>query len=70
MSAMALPFGGARDWFDKLAPRERWLVGGAAIFAACAIVFAGVVRPMTTLKARTAADIERKIDRFARFDRQ
>jgi general secretion pathway protein M len=42
-----------RQWLDKLAPRERWLVMGGALFALLALIFAIGIRPI--YRARTAA---------------
>jgi general secretion pathway protein M len=50
----------AREWFDKLAPRERWLVVAAAAFAALALVYALGLQPIYAARARAAADVEAK----------
>ncbi|MEO8223712.1 MAG: type II secretion system protein GspM, partial [Gammaproteobacteria bacterium] len=49
-----------REWFDKLAPRERWLVLAAAAFALLALVYALGLRPLYTAHGRAAADVEAK----------
>lgn len=41
-----------RQWFDKLAPRERWMVTGGALFALVALVFALVIRPVYQARER------------------
>jgi general secretion pathway protein M len=35
-----------QQWFDKLAPRERWMVMGGALFALVALVFVLGIRPV------------------------
>ena len=35
-----------RDWFESLAPREQWLVGGGGILAICIVVWALVWTPL------------------------
>jgi general secretion pathway protein M len=35
-----------QQWFDKLAPRERWMVMGGALFALVALIFALGIRPL------------------------
>lgn len=47
-----------REWFDKLAPRERWLVLTAGLFAVVALVYALGLRPLHATHARAAADVE------------
>ena len=47
-----------REWFDKLAPRERGLVLAAAGFAAFALLFALGIRPLYTGRAQAAEQIE------------
>lgn len=42
-----------QQWFDKLAPRERWLVMGGALFALVALIFTLGIRPL--YQARDAA---------------
>jgi len=42
-----------QQWFDKLAPRERWMVMAGALFALVAIIFALGIRPL--YQARNAA---------------
>lgn len=49
-----------REWFEKLAPRERWLVLGAAAFAAFALVYALAVRPLYVARTRAAVDLEQQ----------
>jgi general secretion pathway protein M len=48
-----------RDWFQGLAPRERVLVVAAAILAAVAVVYAGVVEPVYGARARAAESVAR-----------
>jgi general secretion pathway protein M len=45
--------GPLQQWFDKLAPRERWMVMGGALFALVALIFAAGIRPV--YQARDAA---------------
>ena len=47
-----------REWFDKLAPRERWLVMAAAAFATFALVYALGLQPLYAARARAAAAVE------------
>lgn len=47
-----------REWFDKLAPRERWLVLAAAAFAICALVYALAIQPLFAARERAAAELE------------
>jgi type II secretory pathway component PulM len=42
-----------QQWLDKLAPRERWMVMGGALFALVALVYALGIRPV--YQARDAA---------------
>jgi general secretion pathway protein M len=42
-----------QQWLDKLAPRERWMVMGGALFAIVALIFALGIRPV--YRARDAA---------------
>ncbi|MEZ5566387.1 MAG: type II secretion system protein GspM [Gammaproteobacteria bacterium] len=49
-----------REWFDKLAQRERWLVLAAAVFAVVALVYALGLQPLLATRARTTADVEMK----------
>lgn len=46
-----------REWLDKLAPRERWLVLAAAVFAAIALVYALGLQPLFAARGRAAADV-------------
>lgn len=47
-----------REWFDKLAPRERVLVITAAVFAAFALVYALGIQPIYAARGRAAAEVE------------
>jgi len=47
-----------REWFEKLAPRERWLVLAAAAFAAFALVYALGLQPLYAARGRAAAAVE------------
>lgn len=47
-----------REWFDKLAERERWLVLAAAAFAAFALVYALGLQPLYAARGRAAAEVE------------
>jgi len=49
-----------REWFDKLAPRERWLVLAAAAFAICALVYALGIQPLFAARGRAAAELENR----------
>lgn len=49
-----------REWFDKLAPRERWLVLAAAAFAAFALVYALGVQPLYSARDRAALAVEQQ----------
>ncbi len=49
-----------RDWFQKLAPRERWMVLAAAAFALIALVYALALQPLYAARSRAAADVEAK----------
>ncbi|MEO8443422.1 MAG: type II secretion system protein M [Gammaproteobacteria bacterium] len=49
-----------RDWFQKLAPRERWMVLAAAVFALIALVYALALQPLYAARSRAAADVEAK----------
>ena len=49
-----------RGSFDKLAPREQWLVVAAAAFAGLALVYALGLQPLYTARARAAADVEKQ----------
>lgn len=42
-----------QQWFDKLAPRERWMVMAGALFALVALMYAFGIRPI--YQARDAA---------------
>lgn len=42
-----------QQWFDKLAPRERWMVMAGGLFALVALIFALGIRPV--YQARDAA---------------
>lgn len=53
MNAAAL-----RAWFEKLAPRERWLVMVAAVLAAFALVFALGIRPLLVARSQAASRLE------------
>jgi general secretion pathway protein M len=47
-----------REWFDKLAPRERWLVLAAGAFALFALVYALGLQPLYSARGRAAAEVE------------
>ena len=47
-----------REWFDKLAPRERWLVLLAAAFAIFALVYALGLQPLYATRGQAAAELE------------
>ena len=47
-----------RDWFDKLAPRERSLVLAATVFAVVALLYALGIRPLYTGRAQTVDQIQ------------
>lgn len=47
-----------REWFDKLAPRERWLVLAAAAFALFALIYALGLQPLYAARGRAAAELE------------
>ncbi len=47
-----------REWFEKLAPRERWLVLAAAVFAIFAVVYALGIQPLYAARGRAAAELE------------
>jgi general secretion pathway protein M len=49
-----------REWFDKLAPRERWLVLTAAGFAALALVYALGLQPLYAARHRAALEVEQQ----------
>lgn len=49
-----------REWFDKLAPRERWLVLTAAGFAALALVYALGLQPLYSARTRAALAVEQQ----------
>lgn len=49
-----------REWFDKLAPRERWLVLAAAAFAAIALVYALGLQPLYSARSRAATEVEQQ----------
>lgn len=49
-----------REWFDKLAPRERWLVLAAAGFAAFALVYALGLQPLYSARGRAALAVEQQ----------
>lgn len=57
-----------REWFDKLAPRERWLLLAAAAFAVVALIYALGLRPLYATRARAAADVEQKRQLLADLD--
>lgn len=63
MNAAAL-----REWFDKLAPRERWLVLAAGVVMLLALVYALGLRPLYASRARAAADVEQKRQLLADMD--
>ena len=46
-----------REWFDKLAPRERWLVLAAAAFAVVALVYALGLAPLYASRGRAATQV-------------
>jgi len=47
-----------REWFEKLAPRERWLVLAAGAFAIFALVYALGIQPLYAARGRAAAELE------------
>jgi general secretion pathway protein M len=47
-----------REWFDKLAPRERWLVLAAVVFAVVALVYALGLAPLYASRARAATQVD------------
>jgi general secretion pathway protein M len=49
-----------REWFDKLAQREQWLVLTAAGFAALALVYALGVQPLYSARHRAALEVEQQ----------
>jgi general secretion pathway protein M len=49
-----------REWFDQLAPRERWLVLGAAAFAAVALIYALGLQPLYSARHRAALAVEQQ----------
>ena len=63
-----------QQWFDKLAPRERWMVMAGAVFALVALIFALGIRPLYQARdaaagrvadqRRLLADIEQVAQRF------
>ncbi|MCL4791238.1 MAG: type II secretion system protein M [Gammaproteobacteria bacterium] len=63
-----------QQWFDKLAPRERWMVMAGALLALVALIFAVGIRPVYRARAAAAeqlveqrrllADIEQVARRF------
>ncbi len=46
-----------REWFDKLAPRERWLVLAAVAFAVVALVYALGLAPLYASRGRAAEQV-------------
>lgn len=63
-----------QQWFDKLAPRKRWMVMAGALLALVALIFAVGIRPVYRARAAAAeqlveqrrllADIEQVARRF------
>lgn len=49
-----------REWFDKLAPRERMLVLAAAFFAGVALVYALGLQPLFAARGRAAAEVDER----------
>jgi len=49
-----------QEWFDKLSARERWLVLGAAGFAALALVYALALQPLYSARSRAALAVEQQ----------
>lgn len=49
-----------RTWFDSMAPRERVLVGSAAVLTLVAIVVIGLLRPLAASRAIAAEAVESK----------
>ena len=47
-----------RAWFEKLAPRERWLVLAAAAFAIFALVYGLGIQPLYAARGRAASEVE------------
>jgi general secretion pathway protein M len=47
-----------REWFDKLAPRERLLVLVAGAFAIFALVYGLGLQPLYSARGRAAAEVE------------
>lgn len=54
------PIAQAREWLDKLAPRERVLVLAAAVFAVFALVYALGIQPLYSARSRAAAEVEER----------
>jgi general secretion pathway protein M len=54
MNAAAL-----RAWFEGLAPRERLLISAAALLAAAAVAYAGIVEPIIGARARATEALDR-----------
>lgn len=48
----------AREWLDKLAPRERVLVLAAAAFACFALVYGLGLQPIFSARSRAAAEVD------------
>ena len=63
-----------QQWFDKLAPRERWMVMAGALFTLVALIFALGIRPLYQARdtaaervaeqRRLLGDIEQVAQRF------
>ncbi len=49
-----------REWFDRLAPRERWLVLAAGAVAVFALVVGLGLQPLYAARGRAAAEVEAK----------
>lgn len=47
-----------REWLERLAPRERWLILAAAAFAGFALVYALGLQPLYAARGRAAAEVE------------
>ncbi len=49
-----------REWFDTLAPRERWLVMLAVGLAVIAVIVMGAIRPLTSSRSRLMDQLAEK----------
>ncbi len=48
-----------RQWFEQLEIRERWMVGGCAVFVAITLYFVLFWQPLSNARSQLAEDIER-----------